>query len=72
MKGRHTNEKGGEGKVGEGKEAKEGRQGKKREGIGPPTFSNLPPPMAKEFGVCRRNSGFISENTGNSSINTID
>jgi hypothetical protein len=48
MKGRKTNEKGGEGKVGEGKrrEAKGGgREGNKREGIGPPTFSNLPPPM---------------------------
>jgi hypothetical protein len=41
MKGRETNEKGGEGKVGETKEGRE----KKREGIGPPTFSNLPPPM---------------------------
>jgi hypothetical protein len=39
--------KGGEGKVGDGngREAKEGREGRKREGIGPPTFSNLPPPM---------------------------
>jgi hypothetical protein len=34
----------GEGE-GEGREAKEGREGKRREGIDPPTFSNLPPPM---------------------------
>jgi hypothetical protein len=37
MRGRETNEKGGEGR--------EGRGGEKWEGIGPPTFSNLPPPM---------------------------
>jgi hypothetical protein len=38
-------EKRGERKVGAGKEGRERREGKKREGIGPPTFLNLPPPM---------------------------
>jgi hypothetical protein len=39
MKGKETNKKGGEGKVGEGREEKG------RKGIGSPTFSKLPPCM---------------------------
>jgi hypothetical protein len=47
-KGREGKGREGKGREGKGREARErreGREAKKREEIGPPTFSNLPPPM---------------------------
>jgi hypothetical protein len=47
-----------EGKGRKEKEGKEGREGEQREGIGPPTFSNLPPPMRKR-NLAKSSNGII-------------